>query len=44
MLKFKRYKLKDPQIANLFVATIGGNFAALNFLEENIANIYGSLI
>ena len=37
-LKFNFEKLKDPEVADLFEATIGGKFAALNLLEENIDN------
>ena len=47
-LKFNRVKLKDPEVADLFKATIGGTFAAVSLLEENIGNltetIYGALV
>ena len=38
-LKFSLEKLKDPEVADLFEATIGGKFAELNLLEENIDNL-----
>ena len=47
-LRVNLEKLKDPQVADLFEATIGGKFAALNLLEKNIdsltENIHGALI
>ena len=46
--KFNLERLKDPKVADLFKATIGGKFAALNLLEENIdnltENIHGALV
>ena len=46
--KFNLENLKDPEVADLFEATIDGKFAALNLLEENIdnltANIHGALV
>ena len=38
-LKFNLENLKDPEVADLFEATTGGKFAALNLLEENIDNL-----
>ena len=38
-LKFNLEKLKDPEVGDLFEATIGGTFATLNLLEENIDNL-----
>ena len=47
-LKFNLERLKDPDVADLFEATIGGKFAALNLLEEKIDNltqkIHGALV
>ena len=47
-LKFNLEKLKDPEVADLFEATIGGKFAAFNLLEENIdtltKSIHGALV
>ena len=47
-LKFNLEKLNDPQVADLFEVTIGGTFATLDLLEENIdnltENIHGALI
>ena len=36
-------KLQDPNIATHFIATIGGRFTALNFLEPNINNLVNSV-
>ena len=33
-LKFNIERLKDPKVADLFKATIGGKFPALSLLEE----------
>ena len=38
-LKFNLEKLKDLQVADLFEAKIGGRFAGLNWLEENMDNL-----
>ena len=35
-LRLNLEKLKDAQVADLFEAMVGGKFAALNLLEENI--------
>ena len=47
-LEFNHEKLKDPEVADLFEATIGGKFAALHLLEENIDNLtenfHGALV
>ena len=37
--RFNLEKLKDPPIADMFEVTIGGKFATLNLLEENIDNL-----
>ena len=46
--KFNLDRLKDPKVSDLFEATIGGIFAALNLLEENIDNlpeyVHGALV
>ena len=41
--RFNLEKLKDPEVADLFEATIGGQFAALNPLQENIDNLTESI-
>ena len=38
-LKFNLERLKDREVPDLFEATIGGRFAALNLLEENTDNL-----
>ena len=46
--KFDLEKMRDPQVADLFEATTGDQFAAFNLLEENIdyrtKNIHEALI
>lgn len=32
----QRHKLKHSEIADIFEATVGGKFAAINLLEDNI--------
>jgi len=38
-LRFNMEKLKDPEVAEIFKAEIGGRFAALNFLQDDINNL-----
>ena len=38
-IKFDLEKLKDPEIMEVFQAKIGGRFAALNFIHEDIDSI-----
>ena len=40
-IKFDLDKLKDPNILEVFQAKIGGKFAALNFIQEDIDSITG---
>ena len=38
-LRFNLEKLKDPEVAEIFKAEIGGRFAALNFLQEDLNSL-----
>ena len=38
-LLFSLEKLKDPEVAEIFKAEIGGRFAALNFLQEDLNSL-----
>lgn len=41
MIRFNLDKLKDPEVASVFQAQLGGRFAALNLLDKDINEITG---